>query len=184
MACLANLQLLAGKTSPQLLQSTQRVASERCLSRHLSTRYIKASDSDLRLFHQGQKVPTSIQQPLCRGLSILPGQHHKISGVHQSLNHCSKPLAASRIRAMASSSAGAATAVQAVFIFMHGLGDSGDSWEGITWDFKQEAGFENLKWEFPNAPVAPVSCNGEVALLHLPWKLVDVVYSSSVQSSR
>ncbi|GAQ80599.1 Lysophospholipase [Klebsormidium nitens] len=60
---------------------------------------------------------------------------------------------------MASSSSGAATAVQAVFIFMHGLGDSGDSWEGITWDFKDPE-FRNLKWEFPNAPIAPVSCNG------------------------
>jgi hypothetical protein len=184
MACLANVQPLAGKASQQLLQSTQRVASERDLSRHLSATCIRASDSDLRLFHQGQKVATSIQQPLCRGLSILPGQHHKIFGVHLPLNNCSKPPAASRIRAMAGSSAGAATAVQAVFIFMHGLGDSGDSWEGITWDFKQETGFEKLKWEFPNAPLAPVSCNGEVAPLHHPWKLVDVVLSSSVQSSR
>jgi hypothetical protein len=183
MACLANVQLLAGKTSQQLFQSTQRVASERGLSRHLSPTFIKASDSHLRPFHGVQKVPTTIQRPLCRGLSILPGQHHKISGVHLALNNCSKPLAASRVRAMAGSSAGAATAVQAVFIFMHGLGDSGDSWEGITWDFKQETGFEKLKWEFPNAPVAPVTCNGEVASLHHPWKLVDVILSS-VQSSR
>jgi len=43
-------------------------------------------------------------------------------------------------------------------IFMHGLGDQGQSWSYI----RRELGAKlpEVKWQFPNAPDAPVTVNG------------------------
>ncbi|KAL3241608.1 palmitoyl-(protein) hydrolase [Nakaseomyces bracarensis] len=47
------------------------------------------------------------------------------------------------------------------FIFLHGLGDSGQGWSFLA-DYLQnnQLGFESTKFIFPNAPVSPVTANG------------------------
>ena len=49
----------------------------------------------------------------------------------------------------------------ALVIFLHGLGDCGASWSSLA----QQLGltgpkYANVQWAFPDAPNAPVSCNG------------------------
>lgn len=48
----------------------------------------------------------------------------------------------------------------AAVIWLHGLGDSGASWEYLEGAFRTP----HIKWIFPNAPEQPVSCNGGFAM--------------------
>ena len=43
-----------------------------------------------------------------------------------------------------------------LIIWLHGLGDSGAGWSHL----KSELGLNGVRYIFPDAPVAPVSCNG------------------------
>lgn len=52
--------------------------------------------------------------------------------------------------------ADAAALCQAI-IWMHGLGDQGESWRSLQADFKAIG--VPVKWQFPDAPVAAVTCN-------------------------
>ena len=40
---------------------------------------------------------------------------------------------------------------------MHGLGDKGSSWHTLQGDISNVG--VPIKWQFPDAPVAPVTCN-------------------------
>eukprot|EP00899_Mesostigma_viride_P001624 jgi/Mesvir1/11462/Mv04608-RA.1 len=53
----------------------------------------------------------------------------------------------------------AAVANVAVVLWMHGLGDTGDGWSHLQQEFSQPR-YSHVKWEFPNAPISPVTCNG------------------------
>lgn len=43
-------------------------------------------------------------------------------------------------------------------IWMHGLGDRGASWSGLPREL--EGDFKGVNWQFPDAPILPVTCNG------------------------
>lgn len=67
---------------------------------------------------------------------------------------------------MSSSSSSVAAAtdkdkVDGAVIFLHGLGDRGESWAPISRQFNAAFfGGKRIVWVFPTAPVVPVSCNG------------------------
>eukprot|EP00218_Dolichomastix_sp_CCMP3274_P012321 CAMPEP_0170138440 /NCGR_PEP_ID=MMETSP0033_2-20121228/4922_1 /TAXON_ID=195969 /ORGANISM="Dolichomastix tenuilepis, Strain CCMP3274" /LENGTH=212 /DNA_ID=CAMNT_0010374447 /DNA_START=110 /DNA_END=748 /DNA_ORIENTATION=- len=50
----------------------------------------------------------------------------------------------------------------AAVIWMHGLGDSGSGWSDIG--DQLEGVLPHVKWEFPDAPSQPVSCNGGMVM--------------------
>ena len=51
--------------------------------------------------------------------------------------------------------------VDAAVIFLHGLGDQGSSWRQLQQLFPTSFfDGKNVAWEFPTAPIVPVSCNG------------------------
>ena len=50
-----------------------------------------------------------------------------------------------------------AAAICQAIIWMHGLGDQGESWRSLQADFKAIG--VPVKWQFPDAPVAAVTCN-------------------------
>ena len=51
--------------------------------------------------------------------------------------------------------------VDAAIIFLHGLGDQGSSWRHLTRFYNTDFfSGRSVAWEFPTAPIIPVSCNG------------------------
>ena len=45
-------------------------------------------------------------------------------------------------------------------IWIHGLGDEGNSWRSLSDDIQVPSLSQPIVWKFPNAPTAPVTCNG------------------------
>lgn len=160
MACSFHLQTLARKVHHPLLQNSQRPVCRSIYSAGIARTINTSKKSSLQPL---EALNRSTREAILQHFDTKRTKIDHKKGSLSPTRVIKRRALASGVRAMASSSTGAATAVQAVFIFMHGLGDSGDSWEGITWDFKDPE-FMSLKWKFPNAPIAPVSCNGEWVL--------------------